>query len=119
MEQISDKLKKLREKHNFKQSYVDSCLGITQQNYSRYESGKREFPIRLLPALSNLYNVSVEYILGMSMNEKDLTVLSDCLYNAKTLKEIIDDINSLNSENMSSLLIYIEFLKYKQKLNQK
>ena len=114
MDLICDRLKNLREKHNFKQINVASCLGITQQNYSRYESGKREIPIRHLPALAKLYNVSVEYILGLSMTENDLTSLSNCVYNGKTLKDIIDDINSLSSENISSLLIYIEFLKYKQ-----
>ena len=118
MDSISNKLKNLRESKNYKQNYVASFLGISQQNYSRYENGKREIPVHFLHLLAKLYSVSVDYILGISITKKDYENISQNIYNGKTLNEIIDDISSLNNENMISLLKYIEFLKYTQKTKE-
>ena len=118
MDSISNKLKNLRESKNYKQNYVASFLGISQQNYSRYENGKREIPVHFLSLLAKLYGVSVDYILGISITKKDYENISQNIYNGKTLNEIIDDISSLNNENMISLLKYIEFLKYTQKTKE-
>ena len=114
LDSISNKLKNLRESKNYKQNYVASFLGISRQNYSRYENGKRELPLRLLPLLAKLYDVSVDYILGLSINKKVHKNISKKMYNGKDLNEIIDDISSLNNENIVLLLKYIEFLKYSQ-----
>lgn len=116
MDSISNKLKNLRESKNYKQNYVASHLGISQQNYSRYENGQREIPVHFLPLLAKLYGVSVDYILRISISKKDYEIISQKTCNGKSLNEIINDINSLNNENLISLLKYIEFLKYSQKI---
>ena len=54
MDSIFDRLKNLREAHNYKQNFVANYLEISQQSYSRYENGKRELPIHFLPALAKL-----------------------------------------------------------------
>ena len=104
MDSVSNKLKNLRESKNYKQNYVASYLGISQQNYSRYENEKREIPIHFLPLLAKLYGVSIDYILGISISKKDYETISQKTYNGKTLNEIINDINSLNNENLTSLI---------------
>lgn len=83
MDSIFDRLKNLREAHNYKQNFVANYLEISQQSYSRYENGKRELPIHFLPALAKLYGVSVDYILGLSMNSQDLESLSQKTYAGK------------------------------------
>ncbi|MDE5862046.1 MAG: helix-turn-helix domain-containing protein [Ruminococcus sp.] len=58
------RLKDLREDEDLKQVYIAKLLHTTQQQYSLYESGQRELPIRHLVTLADFYKVSADYILG-------------------------------------------------------
>lgn len=64
------RLKDLREDEDLKQVYIARLLHTTQQQYSLYESGQRELPIRHLVTLADFYKVSADYILGRT-NIKD------------------------------------------------
>ncbi len=58
-------IRDLRVDHDLKQKDVAEYLGITQQMYSRYETGKHEIPIHHLIELCKFYKVSADYILGL------------------------------------------------------
>ncbi|MEE7582464.1 MAG: helix-turn-helix transcriptional regulator [Oscillospiraceae bacterium] len=58
------RLRDLREDNDLKQSDIASLLQTTQPQYSRYENGDREIPIRHLITLADFYQVSIDYILG-------------------------------------------------------
>ena len=45
-------------------------LNCSQQVYSNYELGQRDIPTDILIKLAVFYNVSVDYILGISDNPK-------------------------------------------------
>jgi len=49
-----------------KQKEVAAVLGIDQRVYSNYETGKREIPTHLLIKLAKLYDVSTDYLLGLT-----------------------------------------------------
>ena len=59
-------LRELREDHDLTQAEVAKVLGTTQQVYSRYENGMNELPLRHLRTLCQFYNVSADYVLGLS-----------------------------------------------------
>jgi len=65
------RLKDLREDMDMQQSDVAKLLNTTQPQYSRYETGERELPLRHLVTLADYYNVSADYILGRT-NDKEL-----------------------------------------------
>lgn len=58
------RIRDLREDHDWKQEYVAQKLGITQTNYSKYELGKVNIPIEMLMKLADLYGVSLDYLTG-------------------------------------------------------
>ena len=62
------RIRDLREDHDYTQEYVASYLGMKQSQYSRYERGLRDTPTDILIALVKLYNVSADYILGITDN---------------------------------------------------
>lgn len=64
------RLKDLREDMDLQQSDIAKLLKTTQPQYSRYETGERELPLRHLVTLADYYNVSADYILGRT-NIKD------------------------------------------------
>lgn len=64
------RIRDLREDHDWKQRELAEYLHCSQQVYSNYELGQRDIPTEVLIALSKLYNVSVDYILGLTSNPK-------------------------------------------------
>ena len=66
------RLKDLREDNDKTQKQIAEILFITQQQYSLYEKGYREIPSSALITLAKFYDVSVDYILGLTDNPKQL-----------------------------------------------
>ena len=66
------RLKDLREDRNkvFKQQEIADLLGTTQQTYSLWELGVREIPFHHVITLAKFYNVSIDYIAGLTNNKK-------------------------------------------------
>ena len=64
------RIRNLREDKDLYQKDVAEVLGISQQYYSEYESGKRTIPIQHLITLAKYYNTSIDYIVGL-INEID------------------------------------------------
>ena len=58
------RLRDLREDNDLVQKQVASHLGIDQRVYSNYETGKREIPLHLLAKLADLYQTSLDYLVG-------------------------------------------------------
>lgn len=60
------RLKDLREDHDYTQQYVSDYLTITRSAYAKVERGEHMLSAEMLIQLSNLYNVSTDYLLGIS-----------------------------------------------------
>ncbi|MGN0549791.1 MAG: helix-turn-helix domain-containing protein [Acutalibacteraceae bacterium] len=56
----------LRIDNDLRQEDVAKILKISSQAYGMYENGKRSLPIEHLVTLSMYYNVTSDYILGLS-----------------------------------------------------
>ena len=56
----------LREDNDVKQIAISNHLHIHPNVYRRYEKGEREVPVWTAIALAEFYNVSVDYLLGIS-----------------------------------------------------
>ena len=64
-----NRLKELREDHDYTQQQVAEKIGITQRKYSYIETGVQQLTADVLVALARFYKVSVDYLLG----ETDVT----------------------------------------------
>ena len=64
------RIRDLREDNDLTQRQLASVLRCSQQVYSNYELGQRDIPTDILIKLSRFYNVSVDYILGISDDAK-------------------------------------------------
>ena len=60
------RIRDLREDNDRTQQEIADILGTSQTMYARYERGANEMPIRHLITLCKYYNVSADYILGMT-----------------------------------------------------
>lgn len=61
----NEKIREIRQKNKTTQESAAQVLGITQQQYFKYEKGINEMPIRYITVLCKYFNVSADYILGL------------------------------------------------------
>ena len=58
------RIRDLREDHDLTQQRVAEILMCDQSLYSKYERGERALPLELAVKLADLYNVSLDYLVG-------------------------------------------------------
>jgi putative DNA-binding protein len=56
----------LREDHDFTQKFVANLLSFPHTNYAKIERGEVALTADVLVQLSKLYNVSTDYLLGLT-----------------------------------------------------
>lgn len=64
------RFKDIREDKDLLQTDIAKVLKITQCQYSLYENGIRSMPIEKLIILAKYYNVSTDYLLGLTNERK-------------------------------------------------
>lgn len=60
------RIRELREDKDLTQKQVGQILNMSQTGYNQYEIGKNDIPTTVLINLSTFYNVSIDYILGLT-----------------------------------------------------
>jgi len=66
------RLRNIREDHDLTQEFVGKLLCKSQQGYNHIEAGRAELKINDLIVLCNFYNLSADYIIGISDEPKPL-----------------------------------------------
>lgn len=64
------RIRDLREDKDITQSAMAKILNCSQQVYSNYELGQRDIPTDILIKLAKFHHVSVDYILGLSDDQR-------------------------------------------------
>ena len=66
----SVRIRELRKEHRYTLDDIAQRLGIARSTYAGYETGHRKPAIETLFEIAKIYNVSTDYILGLT-DEKD------------------------------------------------
>ena len=66
----TERIRALREDSDKTQTQIAQLLKIGQKTYSDYELGKTRIPVDSLIVLARQYNVSMDYICGVSDSRK-------------------------------------------------
>lgn len=93
---LYNRLKDLREDMDKNQTQIAEIIGTSQSYYAQYENGKRQLPFDRVIVLAKYYEVSLDYIAGLTNDKKGLT-------------------KSQLSEDVSHLVKSYEFLSEKRK----
>lgn len=87
-----ERLKELRKEKNLTQPDIAQMLGISATAYSKYELGKSKPDIDSLVKLSKFYEVSLDYIVGLT-DIKRASVINENFAKAdQQTQEIIEKI---------------------------
>ena len=64
------RIRDIREDNDLTQQQIAEILGTSQTMYARYERGANELPIRHLIRLAEYYQLSTDYLLGLTDEKK-------------------------------------------------
>ena len=67
---MKNRVKDLREDYDLTQQQVAEAIGMTQRKYSYIETGSQPLTADVLIKLSNLYHVSIDYLLAQTDNPR-------------------------------------------------
>ena len=67
-----ERIRELREDADLTQKQIAEILHMHKTTYIRYESGERELPFNIAILLAKEYNVSLDYIAGLTNKKKVL-----------------------------------------------
>ena len=99
------RLVEIREDLNHRQKDIADILGITQQSYSLWENGSKIIPLKHLNNLCNYYNLSMDYVIGLSsikyynITNKEI----DKILIGERLRKIRKD-NNITQEELANIL---------------
>lgn len=60
------RVKDLREDRGLTQAEFAAQIGLHTTTYARYERGEREFPFDIVIAIAKYYNITLDYIAGLT-----------------------------------------------------
>lgn len=67
-----ERIRGLREDKDMTQGELAEIIGTSQSYYSQYEKGKREIPFDRIILLAEYYNVTIDYIAGLTNSKRPL-----------------------------------------------
>lgn len=100
---FAERLTQLRKKKDLKRQQVADDLGITRASLEFYEKGKRKPDIEMTARIAKYFQVSADYLLGLSKTPStDKDIKGVCDYTGLS-KEAINKIVELKKENTDYL----------------
>ena len=60
------RIRDLREDNDLTQKQIADVLGTAREQYNKYELGKQEIPFHHAITLAKYYNVSLDYLAGLT-----------------------------------------------------
>lgn len=67
---VYQRIRDLREDRDWNQTTVAKMLNMSQTGYSKYETGENDIPTAVLIRLAEIYDTSIDYLLGQTQNPK-------------------------------------------------
>ena len=109
---MQNRLKELRKSRHITQEELGDKISVTQQNISKYENDVYEIPVDVLVKASHCFNVSIEYLLGLTDIKRDIAgqvVVNEAV---DEYYDFIEAFKSLRDEDLE--LIWSIIVKMKQ-----
>lgn len=64
------RIRDCREDKDLRQKDIATIIQDTQQHYQQYESGKVEVPLHIMIILAKFYDVSLDYLAGLTNDRR-------------------------------------------------
>lgn len=119
MSQIGSILAELREDKGLTQSELAKLFHLSDSSISAFEKGRRLPSVEAILAYTSYFNVSSDYILGLTKDPNPSPELSKEILPGKTLASIITDLKKLRPEQRSALNVIIDNMRFYAEITSK
>lgn len=109
---LGDRLRAIRKEHGLTQQNIADVLGVDRTTYTVYEGGSITPSPATLVKLSQIYNVTVGYLIGVEENHPELRKIPEEKQREKLLSS--DPISLLKKEE-KELLLYFRVISDEEK----
>lgn len=106
------RIRELRQEFNMTQEELGVKIGQTKSNVSKYETGALEPNIQTLNMLSDVFGVSIDYLIGKTNVRNQNQSVDEDLF------ELMNNFENLSEESKKELEKYIHLLKMKDEMDK-
>jgi transcriptional regulator with XRE-family HTH domain len=99
MTKLADHLKYLRKQRNWTQEDVAQHLNVSRSQISKWENGEMLPDLQSMEKLSELYGVSIDFLVGKRTNKKELLREVSRIYQTDAVDEKMLDIIDYLKQN--------------------
>lgn len=99
MTKLADHLKYLRKQRNWTQEDVAQHLNVSRSQISKWENGEMLPDLQSIEKLSELYDVSIDFLVGKRTNKKELLREVSRIYQTDAVDEKMLDIIDYLKQN--------------------
>ena len=107
MDIFSERVKRLRERANLKQATLAPLVKTNRSSYSVYENGTTP-PVSVIIACAKYFNVSTDYLLGLSNDERPVTDSFTESVDRLAMAAVRHDADPLSSIDFRNLVARLE-----------
>ena len=93
----------LREYHDLYQKDIAKAIGVSRRTYSSWETNTKIIPLKHLNSISNYYDVSMDYILGLSSKKKNGNINKILKLDKSTIGSKIKQVREKHNLTISNL----------------
>ena len=119
---MESRIKSLREKRGLIQELLAAELGITQQMLSKYERDISIIKVDVLKRLAGYFNVTTDYLLGLSNVKRDLTGqirINETIDEYYDLIEVYKKLDKYDQEMIWTMIQAVRKIAEKRKREEK
>lgn len=109
---LSEILSELREDRGLTQLEVSRQLHISNSSLSAYETGMRTPHAETLKAFAAFYDVTTDYLLGLTSDSISASVLSEEFIDGVEMSSVLNTLRSLTHEQRTAMLLILENMKF-------
>lgn len=106
------RLNELRKSYGMTQAKLASILGVARSTISMWEHGECQPDHEMLIKIADIFNVSVDCLLGNTPSIKKAPAEAGAISDAE--KALYEAFNALPEEQQRQVIEYAEFLRHKQ-----
>lgn len=112
---FSERLKKLREDHNYTQQQLADALHVSKNSISHYELKVSMPSIDVMIEIADLFDVTLDYLLGRTNVNLSNKLLVKPIDKNTTVEQAIESILKLDREHRADLIKLLRYIELDNK----
>lgn len=116
---LGDILAELREDKSLKQKELAEQLHVSISSISAYETGSRVPNADALVALADYFDVTTDYLLGLTANPISPSIFEEEFVENVTIATVVKELKSLTPEQKDAIMVILKSMRFCNEVSKK